>query len=113
MRRTITCILSVFVTWLAAAPCRAQDEASRRLAQRLAWFQDQKFGLFIHWGPYSQMGCKESWPLSWADRKRANPAITTKEEMLAFRAKYPNRRVQELYPYQDEHTFRMGFHQRS
>ena len=25
----------------------------------------------------------------------------------------PNRRVQELYPYQDEHTFRMGFPQRS
>jgi len=37
------------------------------LAQRLEWFQDLKFGLFMHWGPYSQWGCIESWPLVPAD----------------------------------------------
>ena len=29
------------------------------LAERLEWFSDLKFGLFLHWGPYSQWGCIE------------------------------------------------------
>ena len=53
------------------------------LPQRLAWFQDQKFGFIMHWAPYSQWGCIESWPLveedkwgrpddlkAWTDRDR-------------------------------------------
>ncbi len=37
------------------------------LRERLEWFQDLKFGFFMHWGPYSQWGCIESWPLVPAD----------------------------------------------
>ncbi len=37
------------------------------IAQKLEWFQDLKFGLFMHWGIYSQWGCIESWPLVEAD----------------------------------------------
>jgi alpha-L-fucosidase len=37
------------------------------LAERLEWFQDQKFGFFVHWGTYSQWGCIESWPLVEVD----------------------------------------------
>ena len=37
------------------------------LKDRLEWFQDLKFGLFMHWGPYSQWGCIESWPLVEVD----------------------------------------------
>lgn len=55
---------------------------------RMEWFQDQKFGLFMHWGIYSELGCIESWPLVWADRSWSNPQIQTLEEMLAFRQKY-------------------------
>lgn len=33
---------------------------------------DLRFGLFIHWGPYSQWDCCESWPLVPADT-RARP----------------------------------------
>lgn len=40
------------------------------IAERLEWFQDLKVGFFMHWGPYSQWGCIESWPLveeeTWA-----------------------------------------------
>lgn len=40
------------------------------LRDRLEWFADLKFGLFIHWGIYAQWGCIESWPLvpddTWA-----------------------------------------------
>jgi len=50
-------------TLLAAggAPARAQavdSVAAERLAAR-RWFADAKFGLFIHWGVYSQLGAGE------------------------------------------------------
>lgn len=31
--------------------------------QRLGWYQDAKFGLFIHWGAYSVAGVEASWPI--------------------------------------------------
>ena len=37
------------------------------LKERLQRFLDLKFGLFVHWGPYCQWGCIESWPLVPAD----------------------------------------------
>lgn len=33
------------------------------LLERLEWFKDQKLGLMMHWGPYSQLGVVESWAL--------------------------------------------------
>ncbi len=30
------------------------------LWDRLDEFQDRRFGLFVHWGPYCQWGCIES-----------------------------------------------------
>jgi alpha-L-fucosidase len=41
--------------------------SEKTLLDQLEWFRDQKFGLMMHWGPYSQWGCCESWPLSDAD----------------------------------------------
>ena len=38
------------------------------LPARLEWFQDQKFGFMMHWAPYSQWGCIESWPLVEVDK---------------------------------------------
>jgi alpha-L-fucosidase len=35
----------------APAPPQASDDAARQ--QRLAWFKDAKYGLFIHWGLYA------------------------------------------------------------
>jgi len=31
--------------------------------QRLKWYLNAKFGLFIHWGPYSAAGVEASWPI--------------------------------------------------
>lgn len=44
------------------------------VAKKLEWFQDQKFGLMLHWGTYSQWGIVESWSLcpedeGWCERK--------------------------------------------
>ena len=33
------------------------------LKQRLEWFQDLKLGLVMHWAPYSQWDCMESWSI--------------------------------------------------
>jgi alpha-L-fucosidase len=61
---------------LASAACAQEVPAPEdipRIPDRLAWFQDLKFGLMLHWGPYSQRGYIESWPLveedTWARPK--------------------------------------------
>lgn len=72
--------------WLCLLCSAAEGQTS--LEQRLEWFQRLKFGLFLHWGAYSQKGCIESWPLVWADRRWSNPGIKTKEEMSEFRKEY-------------------------
>ena len=46
------------------------DESAAWLQERLEWFRDLRFGLFLHWGIYCQWDCCESWPLveedTWA-----------------------------------------------
>ncbi len=61
----------------SGAVCRAQSESQQELAgdvnagkgllttespeavaKRLAWWADARFGMFIHWGLYSQTGCR-------------------------------------------------------
>ncbi len=32
-----------------------------------AWFEADRFGLFLHWGSYSVRGLEASWPLVWGD----------------------------------------------
>jgi len=39
------------------------DTYPRWLKARLEWFMDVRFGMIIHWGPYSQWDCCESWGL--------------------------------------------------
>jgi alpha-L-fucosidase len=34
---------------------------------RLKWYQEAKFGLFVHWGPYSVAGVEASWPIMAPD----------------------------------------------
>jgi alpha-L-fucosidase len=33
------------------------------LSDRTAWYRDAKFGMFIHWGPYSLASVEASWPI--------------------------------------------------
>src|ERR1035441_3903066 len=32
-------------------------------AKRTQWYRDAKFGMFIHWGPYSLASVEASWPI--------------------------------------------------
>lgn len=38
-------------------------EIAQKDHNRLAWYQEAKFGLFIHWGAYSVAGVEASWPV--------------------------------------------------
>ncbi len=44
------------------------------LKERLEWFKDLKFGLFMHWGLYAQWGICESWPLVRSEHWTRNGA---------------------------------------
>ncbi|MBM4155759.1 MAG: alpha-L-fucosidase [Lentisphaerae bacterium] len=52
----------------AAETAAAEPPQEAWLRERLEWFQDLKFGFMMHWAPYSQWGCIESWPLVEADK---------------------------------------------
>jgi alpha-L-fucosidase len=48
----------------------ATDPARRRLwEQQMSWFNEAKFGMFIHWGPVSLASVEISWPIMRPERK--------------------------------------------
>lgn len=51
MKRLTLCLLL-----LVASAAAQSDQPTRENLQAREWFQDAKFGLFIHWGVYSVMG---------------------------------------------------------
>src|SRR6185437_13536003 len=57
-----SCILAA----IASAAAVAQTAPYRTTSaenQRTAWYRDAKFGMFIHWGPYSLASVEASWPI--------------------------------------------------
>lgn len=58
------------------------------LQERLEWFQDQKFGFMVHWGPYSQWGVRESWLLSKDHPARASEVPNWDSDVDHFRETY-------------------------
>jgi alpha-L-fucosidase len=59
---------------LAAEPPDSATETDPLVIKKLEWFQDQKFGLLMHWGTYSQWQIVESWSLcpedeGWCERR--------------------------------------------
>lgn len=55
---------------------------------KLEWFQDQKFGLLMHWGAYTQWQIVESWSLcpedeNWCERRGEHAA-----DYFAYKAAY-------------------------
>ena len=47
--------------FLSLPPLFGQTEASE--TERTAWYRSAKFGMFIHWGPYSLASVEASWPI--------------------------------------------------
>src|SRR6266481_5694937 len=56
----------LFLESLGAAALAVQVRsfpALSSMVDRLAWQRDAKFGMFVHWGPYSVAGVEASWPV--------------------------------------------------
>ncbi len=45
------------------------------LEERLTWFRGLKLGIILHWAPYSQWDCCESWPLVPEDDWSRRPEL--------------------------------------
>ena len=77
MRRTLLLPVLGLPLALGALAQAQESESDPAVLKKLEWFQDQKFGLLIHWGPYSQWGVVESWSICsedepWCQRTMAN-----------------------------------------
>lgn len=59
-----------FILSAAAAPLLRADGA----AERLRRFNDAKFGMFVHWGPYSLASVEASWPIMGQPRWKISEA---------------------------------------
>ncbi len=73
---SVAVLLATFIApTLVSAQSPAQEKETDPLVlKKLDWFQDQKFGLLLHWGTYSQWGIVESWSLcpedeGWCQRR--------------------------------------------
>ncbi|MBO2944660.1 alpha-L-fucosidase [Paenibacillus sp. F411] len=58
------------------------------LLERLEWFKDQKLGLMMHWGPYSQLGLVESWALSDADGDWSRDGVDWEVDSTELKRQY-------------------------
>ncbi len=76
MKNTFTILLALLLCTAAKAQHHEAytPPADPAVQQKLSQWQDLKFGLFMHWGPYSEWGVVESWSLcpedeGWTQRK--------------------------------------------
>ena len=82
--KLLSLILLAATTVIHAQQQEGQDDikgyqfpTDKQVADKITHWQDQKFGLFMHWGTYSQWGIVESWSLSpedYAFTKRKGPS---------------------------------------
>ena len=65
-------VIAILCVWAAAATTQHEDagyvpETDPLVLKNLERWQDIKFGLLMHWGPYSQWGVVESWSICAED----------------------------------------------
>lgn len=61
MKSRALALLTLLSAVSHAAPAESEKSTSPEAAARIAWWQDAKFGLFIHWGPVSVAGTEIGW----------------------------------------------------
>ncbi len=62
--------------------------------QKLHNWQDWKFGIIIHWGPYSEWGVVESWSLCPEDEPWCARKGELAEDYFSYKRAYENIRYQ-------------------
>lgn len=48
--------LLYFITFLLLFSARLSAQQSTAQDQKMAWWREARFGMFIHWGPYALWG---------------------------------------------------------
>jgi alpha-L-fucosidase len=74
MKKALICILLTSLFSIVKAQQGYVAPTDTAVLHKLAQWQDLKFGLFMHWGPYSEWGVVESWSIcpedeGWTQRK--------------------------------------------
>ena len=69
-------------------PKRYVQPKEPEVLERLEWFKDQKLALMMHFGIYSTIGLKESWPLSDADAKWSRSEVDWTKDPDEFKCQY-------------------------
>lgn len=64
---------------------RYVPETDPLVLQKLSQWQDMKFGLLMHWGPYSQWGVVESWSICAEDEGWCRRSM---DDYIAYKKKY-------------------------
>ncbi len=75
MKKLIIAILLIGVVTSVTAQDLTQPETDPVITNRIAEWQDLKFGFMMHWGMYAQWGVVESWSIcneDWINRGGAN-----------------------------------------
>lgn len=74
--------LALTLIMLVATPDILQSQPYARPVDRTAWYREAKFGMFIHWGPYSIAGVEASWPIMVPDGRRQWGKIISEQEYV-------------------------------
>ena len=91
MKKLLFLFSLMFWGLLAAAQHEEQvytPDPNPRIQQRIGEWQDIKFGLLMHWGPYSQWGIVESWSICPEDEGWCVP--DTVKDYFAYKKQYEN-----------------------
>ena len=76
--RTCLVALALFMTTASAQDSRVHS--STAIAERWQRYSEWKFGMFIHWGPYSLASVEASWPIMTPAREQGSPGRTVISE---------------------------------
>ncbi|MFL6306630.1 MAG: alpha-L-fucosidase [Candidatus Sulfotelmatobacter sp.] len=63
LRSTLAAAFIPLLGRIASADTEIGHDAVTEEDSRTAWFREAKFGMFIHWGPYSLASVEASWPI--------------------------------------------------
>lgn len=90
MRTILVCLLLSLSARLFAQESAYVPPTDTAVQRKIAWWQDLKFGLLMHWGTYSQWGIVESWSIcpedeGWTQRKGPYAA-----DYFAYKQAYEN-----------------------
>ena len=84
-------LLLTIVSWGKSAAAQVEEERyhpdpNPLIRERIDQWQDIKFGLLMHWGPYSQWGIVESWSICPEDEGWCVP--DTVKDYFAYKKQY-------------------------